>query len=54
MEFLIYSDNDLEEVPTWETKKIFYALNQSKLGIIKIDANGAYVKDEEGNLLVVT
>ncbi|WP_394775997.1 hypothetical protein [Flavobacterium sp.] len=49
MEFPIYSDDDLEEIPTVETKKIFYSLNQSKLEIIKIEANGAiYVKDEEG------
>jgi hypothetical protein len=49
MEFPIYSDNDLEEMPTGETKKIFYALSKSKIEIIKIEVNGVmYIKNQEG------
>lgn len=49
MEFPIYSDNDLEEMPTGETKKIFYALNKSKIEIIKIEVNDVmYIKNQEG------
>ncbi|MEP6931650.1 MAG: hypothetical protein ABI850_16630, partial [Flavobacterium sp.] len=50
MEFPLFEDNDLKSSTTGVIKKIYYTLNQPKLEIIKINANGAvYIKDERGN-----
>lgn len=50
MEFPLFEGNDLKSSPTGVIKKIYYTLNQPKLEIININANGAvYIKDERGN-----